>query len=55
MYPKFFDNFMIDYYNKSNNSEKKFYICIDCEFNTKKIALIQINFEEDNVIIFEDV
>lgn len=47
-YPKFFDNFMIDFYNKSNNSPKKFYICIDCEFNTKKIALIQINFEEDN-------
>ena len=47
-YPDFFDNFMLSYDDKSKNSNKKFYICIDCEFNTKKIALIQINFEEDN-------
>jgi hypothetical protein len=44
----FFDDFMIKYSEKANKSDKKFYICIDCEFNTKKIALIQINFEEDN-------
>jgi hypothetical protein len=48
LFPVFFDNFMIDYFNKSLKSDNKFYICIDCEFNTKKIALIQINFEEDN-------
>jgi hypothetical protein len=47
-YPDFFDNFMDIYDNKSSKSDKKYYICIDCEFNTKKIALIQINFEEEN-------
>jgi hypothetical protein len=47
-YPDFFDNFMDKYNKKALTSDKKYYICIDCEFNTKKIALIQINFEEEN-------
>jgi len=47
-YPNYFDDFMLAYDEKTKDSAKKFYICIDCEFNTKKIALIQINFEEDN-------
>jgi hypothetical protein len=58
MYPDFFDNFMISYNRKTEDIIKKLYICIDCEFNPKKIineqksvkqvALIQINFEEEN-------
>jgi hypothetical protein len=47
-YPNFFDDFMNTYDTKASKSDKKYYICIDCEFNTKKIALIQINFEEEN-------
>jgi len=42
---KFFINFMKKY-KDVNDLIKKKYICIDCEFNSKKIALIQINFEE---------
>jgi hypothetical protein len=45
------ENFFIDYIKKyiilDEDQIKKKYICIDCEFNTKKIALIQINFEEN--------
>jgi len=40
----FFINFMKEYLIFKNPINKK-YICIDCEFNSKKIALIQINFE----------
>lgn len=47
-YPDFFDDFINIYHKKTALSDKKYYICIDCEFNTKKIALIQINFEEEN-------
>jgi hypothetical protein len=47
-YPNFFDDFINTYDTKASKSDKKYYICIDCEFNTKKIALIQINFEEEN-------
>jgi hypothetical protein len=48
LHPNYFDDFLNKYNKKTLESDKKFYICIDCEFNTKKIALIQINFEEDN-------
>jgi hypothetical protein len=47
-YPKFFNDFMNAYIKKAEQSLKKLYVCIDCEFNSKKIALIQINFEEEN-------
>ena len=47
-HPKFFNDFMNTYIKKAEQSPKKLYVCIDCEFNTKKIALIQINFEEEN-------
>ena len=47
-YPKFFNDFMNLYIKKAEQSLKKLYVCIDCEFNSKKIALIQINFEEEN-------
>ena len=47
-YPEYFNQFMRLYIKKANESSKKLYICIDCEFNSKKIALIQINFEEDD-------
>jgi hypothetical protein len=45
---EFFSNFISKYNELSNNLSKKLYVCIDCEFNSRKIALIQINFEEDN-------
>jgi hypothetical protein len=54
---KFFINFMKKYTDISDIIKKK-YICIDCEFNSKKIALIQINFEgetnEDSNIFIID-
>ena len=45
---KFFKEFMIQFNKKTLDATKKLYICIDCEFNTKKIALLQINFEADD-------
>ena len=45
---KFLSDFISKYNELSKNLAKKLYICIDCEFNSRKIALIQINFEEDN-------
>jgi hypothetical protein len=45
---KFFSDFISKYNELSKSLAKKLYVCIDCEFNSKKIALIQINFEEDN-------
>jgi hypothetical protein len=52
----FFREFMNNFNKKLENSSKKLYICIDCEFNSKKIALIQINFEEEedgNIFIID--
>ena len=46
---KSFEIYLIFYYFNSLLYNKDLYISLDFEFNTKEIALMQINFEEPNI------
>lgn len=49
---RLFKAYLIIYYLNLKFNNLPSYLGVDCEFNTKKIALIQINFEQSNLHLY---
>lgn len=50
---KIFKCYLVIYYLNLNLNLKKSYLGLDFEFNTKKVALMQVNFEQIDINLFD--